>query len=64
MYKIHASGTGVNAVTAKLKELFTEHRVPDVLNTDHEPQYASATFADLLGNVTLSMSLAVHTVQL
>ena len=38
------SGATTAAVVSKMKEIFAEHGIPDVLRSDNGPQYASAAF--------------------
>ena len=38
--------TNTNKVISLLKEMFSEHGIPEVLRSDNGPQYASAQFAD------------------
>ena len=42
--KLPSSGATRVAVISKMKELFAEHGVPDILRSDNGPQYASAAF--------------------
>ena len=44
--KMPSSGATAAAVISKMKELFAEHRVPDVLRSNNGPQYASAAFTE------------------
>ena len=38
--------SNANKVISLLKEMFSEHGIPEVLHSDNGPQYASAQFAD------------------
>ena len=38
--------SNANKVISLLKEMFSEHGIPEVLRSDNGPQYASAQFAD------------------
>ena len=38
--------SNANKVVSLLKEMFSEHGIPEVLHSDNGPQYASAQFAD------------------
>ena len=38
--------SNTNKVVSLLKEMFSEHGIPEVLRSDNGPQYASAQFAD------------------
>ena len=40
------SQSNANKVVSLLKEMFSEHGIPEVLHSDNGPQYASAQFAD------------------
>ena len=40
------SQSNANKVISLLKEMFSEHGIPEVLHSDNGPQYASAQFAD------------------
>ena len=40
------SQSNANKVVSLLKEMFSEHGIPEVLRSDNGPQYASAQFAD------------------
>ena len=44
--KMPSSGATAAAVISKMKELFAEHGVPDILRSDNGPQYASAAFTE------------------
>ena len=41
------SQSNANKVISLLKEMFSEHGIPEVLCSDNGPQYASAQFADI-----------------
>ena len=41
-----APETHANAVIARLRELFAQHGIPDILHIDNELQYASAAFTE------------------
>ena len=44
--KMPSSGATAAAVISKMKELFAEHGVPDVLRNNNGPQYASAALTE------------------
>ena len=44
------SGATTAAVVSKMKEIFAEHGIPDVLRSDNGPQYASAAFQEFTRN--------------
>ena len=50
-------------VVSLLKEMFSEHGIPEVLHSDNGPQYASAQFADFCPLVVSPMrpqALTIH----
>ena len=48
--KMPPSGATTAAVVSKMKEIFAEHGIPDVLRSDNGPQYASAAFQEFTRN--------------
>ena len=44
--KMPSSGATAAAVISRMKDIFTEHGVPDVLQRDNGPQYASAALVE------------------
>ena len=44
--KIPSAGTTSAAIISKMKEIFAEHGVPDILRSEIGPQYASAEFIE------------------
>ena len=59
------SQSNANKVISLLKEMFSEHVIPEVLHSDSSPQYASAQFADFcitwgISHKTLSALPAVQ----
>ena len=43
-----SAGATSAAVISKMKEIFAEHGVPDILRSDNGPQYASAAFTEFV----------------
>ena len=46
--KIPSAGARSAAIISKMKEIFAEHGVPDVLRSDNGPQYPSAAFTEFV----------------
>ena len=46
--KKSSAGATSTAIISKMKEIFAEHGVPDVLRSDNGPQYASAAFTKII----------------
>ena len=46
--KIPPAGATSAAIIGKMKEIFAEHGVPDVLRSDNGSQYASAAFTEFI----------------
>ena len=46
VWKMPSAGTTSAVVISKMKEIFTQHGVPDILRSDNGPQYASAAFTE------------------
>ena len=44
--KMPSTGTSSADVISKMREIFTEHGVQDILRSDNGPQYASAAFTE------------------
>ena len=44
--KMSSGGATSAAIISKMKELFAEHGVPDILRSDNGPQYANAAFTE------------------
>ena len=43
---LQPSQSNANKVISLLKEMFSEHGIPEILHSDNGPQYVSAQFAD------------------
>ena len=48
VYKMLSAGATSAAVISKMKEIFAEHGVPDILRSDNGSQYASAAFTEFI----------------
>ena len=46
VWHLPASQSNANKVVSLLKEMFSEHGIPEVLHSDNGPQYVSAQFTD------------------
>ena len=44
--KMPSAGATSAAIINKMKEIFAEHGVPDILRSDNGPQYAGAAFTE------------------
>ena len=44
--KLSSVGATPTAIISKMKEIFAEHGVPDILRSDNGPQYSSTAFTE------------------
>ena len=46
VWKMPSAGATSAVIISKMKEIFSEYGIPDILKSDNGPQYASAAFTE------------------